>query len=171
MSTEDKCTQSGDFPYRDRKEDIIGKGSTSAIVFRGNSMSLVIAVKRIVRNHERDDFISEIEEAKTADNNRYQLRKINNTRKITGVEILREILHQDIIRIHNFKYIEAYGYICIPMELCNENLYQYCERIDDYDIEIRLNILKQIGEGIKHIKYLHSTCHSRHFYILLYRKI
>ena len=121
--------------------------------FRGNSMGLVIAIKRIVRNHDWDDFISEIKEAETADNNRYQLRNTKNTRRMTEIEILREISHQNIIRIHNFKYIEAYNYIYIPMEMCSENLYQYCERIDDYDIEIRLNILKQIGEGIK---YLHN---------------
>ena len=147
MSTEDECTECGDFRYWDRKEDIIGRGSTGTIVFRGISMGLVIAIKRINENHDWKDFISEIREAETADSN----RNTNNTRKITEVEILREISHQNIIRIHNFKYIDPYIYI--PMEMCNENLHQYCKKIKDYDIETRLDILKQIGEGIK---YLHN---------------
>ena len=151
MFTKDQCTECGDFRYWDRKEDIIGKGSTGTIVFRGISMGLVIAIKRINKSHDWKEFIDEIRKTQTADTKFYELRNARRTGNITEVEILREISHQNIIRIYNFKYIEPFIYI--PMEMCDESLYQYCERIDDYDIEARINILKQIGEGIK---YLHN---------------
>ena len=146
MATPVECK---DFWYY--KNKAISEGSRGTIVYKGTSMGQPIAVKRIVINASYKQFISAVKEMEKAD---YEFvkkeRKDEDVRKQTEVEILRELSHQNIVRIYNFTLND--DFIFIPMEICDKNLQQYCKS-SHYKTEIRLDIIRQIGCGLN---YLHD---------------
>ena len=121
-------------------------------------MGQEIAVKCILINDNWKGFIKQIEEMKMADNRRVakkakdEKRNIEN-RKPTEIEILRGLTHQNIIRIYNFCVHDRFIYI--PIEICDMNLEEYLNDFD-YEIKKRLEILKQIGCGLKYLHCLSS---------------
>ena len=95
---------------------------------------------------------------KMADNKRVAKKAKDEKRNIknckpTEVEILRGSTHQNIIRIYNFCVHDRFIYM--PIEICDMNLEEYIKGFD-YEIEKRLDILKQIGCGLKYLHCLSS---------------
>ena len=121
-------------------------------------MGQVIAVKRITTNDNWKGFIQQVDLMKIADDKRVakkakdEKRNIEN-RKPTEIEILRGLTHQNVIRIYNFCVHDRFIYI--PIEICDMNLEEYLNDFD-YEIEKRLDILKQIGCGLKYLHCLSS---------------
>ena len=141
-----------EFSYDKRVK--LGSGSPGINVYEGKSMGLIIAVKVINTSPSTKKLESEIEKM-----NKSEIEKMNKSDTVplpTSIDILRRITHQNIIRIYNFKVINED--ILIPMEYCNKNLSEYLKK--SLGIKTKLNILKQIGEGIK---YLHArkVCHQK----------
>ena len=123
-----------------------GRGRTGINVYEGKLMDLVIAVKVI--------------ESDRTEKSQLEIKKSKSDTVPTNIKILRSITHQNIIRIYNFQLTDEK--ILIPMELCDNNLSEYLEMKDNLSNDTRLDILKQIGEGIK---FLHTgekaICHQK----------
>ena len=136
----------GELSYDKSKK--FGQGRTGINVYEGKLMDLVIAVKVI----ERSD---------RTEKSQLEMKKKSKSDTVpTNIKILRSITHQNIIRIYNFQLTDEK--ILIPMELCEKNLSEYLEMKDKLNNDTRLDILKQIGEGIK---FLHTgekaICHQK----------
>ena len=142
----------GELSYNKSKK--LGQGRAGVNVYKGKLMDLDIAVKVIERSDRTENSQLEVDMMKM---NTSDTEDKSNSMP-SNIKILRSITHQNIIRIYNFELTDEK--ILMPMELCDKNLSEYLK--DNLFYDTKLDILKQIGEGLK---FLHTgekaICHQK----------
>ena len=117
-------------------------------IYEGVVMDQKVAIIKERQTNDYKDFISRSEAMTMSSNTKIEWKDY----KPTEFELLKKLIHRNIIHQLDFKYDK--NFIYITTELCDKNLAKYCKQPHDIvSVPKRSNILEQVGKGIE---YLHN---------------